>query len=57
MTAAIPPTPLSPPQLAVIQAPTERSFPAPTTQPVSPRAPQPPASAASGRGRIIDIVV
>jgi hypothetical protein len=57
MTAAIPPPPLSPPQLAVIQAPQERGLPAPATpQPAATRLPT-ATPAASGRGRIIDIVV
>ena len=59
MTTALPPTPLSPPQLAVIQAPQERGLPATVaSQSAPPRLPTAAtAPATSGRGRIIDIVV
>jgi hypothetical protein len=58
MPAALPPTPLTPPQLAVIQAPLERNLPALVPrQPNAARAAATPPAATGGRGRIVDIVV
>jgi hypothetical protein len=57
MTATLPSQSLSPTQLTIIQTPQQRNLPAPSApQPASAR-PAPATSAASVRGRIVDIVV